>query len=84
MKDTIEEIRQGLIKWNIAPLGIVVFLCWCVYTLIEYYKVVGCLIEPTGVGALFVFLGGIVALLYKMYEFMQKDRGKCDHDHKDQ
>lgn len=77
----LEQFRQTLLKWNIAPLSVVVFLCWCAYTLITYYKTVACTIDPVAQSALFVFLGGVVGLLYKIYENMQKDRGvKCEHD----
>lgn len=81
--EKLEKLRLTLLKWNVAPLSVVVFLCWCVYTLIDFYKTVACTIDPAGVGALFAFIGGAVGLLYKMYENMQRNRGSCDDD-KDQ
>lgn len=73
---TSEDFRKGLIKWNAAPLLVVAFLCWMAWTLVEYYKHVACKIDPTSQGALFIFLGGIVGILYKIYDSMQADRKK--------
>lgn len=70
----MEKLRVNLIRWNVAPLLVVVFLCWVVWTLVEYYKNVSCKIDPTSQGALFVFLAGVVGILYKMYDSMQKNR----------
>lgn len=69
----LEQIRLALISWNIAPLTVVGFLCWCVYTLIEYIKAVACTLDPVVSGGIFVFIGGICALLHQMYNSMQKD-----------
>lgn len=74
MKDVLETLRLTLLKWNVAPLSVVGFLCWVVWTLVEYYKSVICVIDPTNVGALFIFLAGVVAILYKMYDSMQTNR----------
>ena len=83
MKESIEGLRLTLIKWNVAPLSVVVFLCWVVWTLVEYYKSVICVIDPTNVGALFIFLAGVVGILYKMYDSMQKDRQLGTNDAKE-
>lgn len=70
----VEIVRQGLIKWNVAPLSVVGFLCYIVYSLVQFYQHSACTIDPVSQGALFVFLAGVVGILYKMYDSMQHDR----------
>lgn len=69
-----ESFRKILLNWNIAPLSVVVFLCWVVWSLVEYYKHTGCTIDAASQGVLFAFLTGIIGILYKMYDSLQADR----------
>ncbi len=80
MKETIEFLRITLLKWNIAPLSVVGFLCWVVWTLVEFYKSTSCTIDATSQGALFIFLAGVVGILYKMYDSMQTNRATKDKE----
>jgi peptidoglycan/LPS O-acetylase OafA/YrhL len=73
---SLEKFRLGLIKWNVAPLCVVAFLCWVVWTLVEFYKDTQSTIDATSQGALFIFLAGAIGILYKMYDSMQRDRAK--------
>jgi len=70
----LELLRKTLIKWNIAPLSVVGFLCWCVWTLIQYIKNVACTVDPVVAGGIFALIGTICGLLYKAYDSMQEDR----------
>lgn len=72
----IELLRVTLLRWNIAPLMVVAFLCWTMWTLIDFYKTVACTIDPVTVGVIFTFLGTIGGFLVKMYGSMQTDRKK--------
>lgn len=78
--NVIELLRQTLIKWNVAPLSVVAFLCWCMWTLTEHYKTIACTIDPTSQGALFVYLAAIAGLLYKMFNSMQRDRKQSEEN----
>jgi len=70
----LELLRLTLLKWNVAPLLVVTFLCWTMWTLIEFYKINACTLDATNVGALFAFVGTIGGLLYKMYGSMQRNK----------
>lgn len=73
MMKYLEQLRLTLLAWNIAPLSVVGFLCWCVWTLIEYFKAVTCTVDPVVAGGIFTLIGGICGLLYKAYDSMQKN-----------
>lgn len=77
----MEKIRQILIQWNVAPLGLVVFLA-----VITYWMVSVLLGMPpcsdtvnTAYIALSSLITAMAGILYKMYTSMQKDR-KEDED----
>lgn len=80
MGNFIESVRKALLEWNVAPLSVVAFLCYIVYSLIEFYKVTACTMDPVSQGAIFVFLGGVVGILYKMYASMQLNRKEDDKE----
>lgn len=93
MKDFIENVRIALIKWNVAPLGVVVALCWVIYQLVIYMKK-GLITDISGidpmvaaayVGGVLTLLGTACGFLYKMYDRMQRNnRGDESDDSDDQ
>lgn len=74
----IEKIRQTLISWNVAPLAVVVFLCWLTSRLVDALLGMKCETDA----AVYIALSGLVAtmggLIYKLYDSMQNDRKKND------
>lgn len=74
MLEWLEKLRMTLLNWNVAPLSFMGFLCYVIWTLVEYFKVVACTIDPVVAGIVFTFLGGICTpLLNKMYNLIQKN-----------
>lgn len=73
----LENLRVGLLRWNVAPLTIVAVLmgltCWMTSVLLA--------MPPCNEGSngIYIALSGLITvmagLLFKMYESMQKDRG---------
>lgn len=72
----LEKLRLILLNWNIAPLSVVGFLCWCVWTLLEFFKNTACTIDPVIAGGIFTLIGAICALLHQIYNSMQKNHKK--------
>lgn len=72
----MENLRVNLIRWNVAPLSVVAFLCWLTYLLVDSLLKMTCDAD-TGV---YVALAGLVAtmggIIYKLYDSMQKNRGE--------
>lgn len=72
----LENIRVNLIKWNVAPLCIAAFLCFCGWI------VLGAILDPTCektewyIGILAGLLTGLFGLIFKIYDSLQKDRGE--------
>lgn len=75
----LEQLRKGLIKWNVAPLAIVAFLMFIMWRLTEYVLNQACDLDPLYASGLFGLIGGIGLYLQKIYGSMQKDRG-LEHD----
>ena len=71
-----ENLRIILIKWNAAPLLVVLFLCSITHKLANNLLSMNC--ESNS--AIYVALSGLIAtmagLLYKLYDSMQKNRGE--------
>lgn len=77
----MEKLRQILIQWNIAPIGLVIFLATITYWMVSVLlKMPPC---EDGVNTVYIALSGLITamsgILYKMYNSMQKDR-KEDED----
>lgn len=72
----METLRRFLIRWNIAPLLIIGFFCLITYQLIQKLLDDSCTMDPVLAGVLATCAGGIISFLYKMYDSLQKDRGK--------
>lgn len=72
----MENFRLILIRWNIAPLTVVAFLCWLTYLLADNLLGMKCDSDP----AVYVALSGLVAamggIIYKLYDSLQKNRGE--------
>jgi hypothetical protein len=62
----------------VAPLCVVGALCYFTNELIELLKSMTCNDETGGViyGALTVLIAAMAGLLFKSYEYMQKNRGE--------
>lgn len=71
----IESLRKNLIKWNVAPLAIAAFLCWCGYTLLQSILDPSCDKTEWYVGILAGLLTGLFGFIYKIYDSLQADRG---------
>ena len=73
----MEQIRLALIKWNVAPLMLVVFFCVCAYLTLNK------ILEPDFACEksewYMLILSGIVTgafgFLFQMYGSLQKNRG---------
>jgi hypothetical protein len=70
----MEQLRKSLIRWNIAPLLVVAFLCYLECLLVNDLITRGCEVDPLNYGALTVLIATIGGILYKVYAHMQKDR----------
>lgn len=72
----MESLRLTLIRWNVAPLCVVAFLCWLTYLLVDNLLHMTCEAD-TGV---YVALAGLVTamagIIYKLYDSLQKNRGE--------
>jgi hypothetical protein len=79
----IEKLRITLLHWNIAPLSIVVFLCFLLYQLQQFFMSTACTDKPMGdatTAVVFSFMGGLVTALGMMYKSMQRNRKEDDND----
>lgn len=74
----MESLRRGLIRWNIAPLSLVAFLVWAMTDMTLFYQSSACELPDWHVGAIMGYLIGIAGIIYKMYDSLQKDRGRDD------
>lgn len=74
----MEQFRRLLIRWNIAPLSIVVFFGIITYQIIQKLLDDSCTMDPVLAGVLATCAAGIISFLYKMYDSLQKDRGRND------
>lgn len=70
----MEQVRKGLIKWNIAPLTVVAFLMFVTWKLTEFVISQACNLDPVFATGLFGCIGGMGLILQKMYGSMQRDR----------
>ena len=70
----MESLRLTLIRWNVAPLCVVAFLCWLTYLLVDNLLHMTCEADT----AVYVALSGLVAtmggIIYKLYDSMQANR----------
>jgi len=70
----IEKIRLALINWNVAPLGVVAFLCYLTSKLVNNLLSMTCDADA----AVYIALSGLVAtmggIIYKLYDSMQANR----------
>jgi hypothetical protein len=79
----MENLRKILIKWNIAPLMIAVLFCIFSYWILSTLLALPPCDTEVGiayVGALCTAFAGTTAILYKIYNSMQKDNHKVDED----
>lgn len=79
----MEKLRQLLLQWNVAPIGIVALFCYFAYwTLSTLLAIPPCETEVgvAFIGALCTAFAGITAILYKMYNSMQTDRKKDEDE----
>lgn len=72
----LEHVRRFLIRWNIAPLSLVALLAWSLIDGTHFYQNAACVLPDWHVGAIFTYLAAIAGIIYKMYDSMQKDRGR--------
>lgn len=70
----MEKIRLALIKWNVAPLSIAVFLAWLLYDSTKFYQSSSCTLPEWHVAALFTYFAALAGLIYKIYDSLQRDR----------
>lgn len=75
-----ENLRLILIRWNVAPLSLVVVLVWALIDITQFYKNSACDMPEWHVAAIFAYMGAIAGLIFKMYGSLQKNRGADDED----
>lgn len=73
-----ERLRVGLIKWNVAPLMIVAFFCYCGWLVLEKILAPDCGATEWYLVTLAGIATGIFGFLFQMYGSLQKDRGLHD------
>lgn len=71
----IESVRLGLIRWNVAPLFLVAFFCYCGWIVLEKVLSPDCEATEWYLVTLSGIATGIFGLLFKMYDSLQKNRG---------
>jgi hypothetical protein len=74
----IETFRINLIKWNVAPLFFAGVLVWALVDITSFYKASPCELPEWHVAAIFVYMGALAGLISKIYDSLQKNRGKDD------
>lgn len=72
---SFETLRTTLIKWNVAPLFIAAFLCYCGYVLLQSILDPACDKTEWYVGILAGLLTGLFGFIYKIYDSLQTNRG---------
>lgn len=72
----IEQLRLGLLRWNVAPLLIAASMCASGWFLLQEILDPTCDKTEWYVGILAGLLTGLYGLMFKIYESMQKNRGK--------
>ena len=79
MREIIESLRLGLLRWNAAPLCTVGMLCYFTNKLIEMLEAMSCSNDDNACAAsyaaLTVLIAAMAGLIYKSYNSMQKNRG---------
>lgn len=72
----MENLRLILIRWNVAPLAVVGFLCFFTNKLVNMLENMACTDASGGViyGALTVLIAAMAGILFKAYESLQKNR----------
>lgn len=78
MREAIESIRLGLLRWNVAPLFFAGVLVWALVDITHFYKNSPCELPEWHVAAIFVYMGALAGLISKIYDSMQKNRGDKD------
>lgn len=73
---TLEQLRIGLIRWNVAPLSLVGVMVATMVWVTRFYMNHPCDLPEWHVAAIFTYLGVIAGFIYKMYDSLQKDRGE--------
>ena len=68
----LEKVRKILVNWNVAPLLVVGFLCYCVQILINYILVNGSDLDPIFSSAVLGLIGTIALLLKECFSIMRK------------
>lgn len=71
-----ETMRVGLIKWNVAPLSIVCFFCYCGWLILEKILAPDCEISEWYMVTLAGIATGIFGFLFQMYGSLQKNRSE--------
>ena len=78
----MEKLRLSLIRWNVAPLAVVVFMMLIMGALTRFILNQPCgSLDPVYASGLFGLIGGIGLILQKMYASMQTNR---DLDNKEE
>ena len=72
----MEWLRITLIKWNVAPLFFACVIVWALLDITSYYKTAACVLPEWHVAAIFVYMGALAGLIAKIYDSLQKNRGK--------
>lgn len=72
----MEKTRLLLIRWNVAPLCVVAFLCWLTYLMVENLLHMTCETDGAVYAALAALIGTMGGIIYKLYNSMQKNRGE--------
>lgn len=72
----MESVRLILIRWNAAPLCIAGLLCFFGWEVLQEVLDPTCEKTEWYVGILAGLLTGLFGFIFKIYESMQKDRGK--------
>lgn len=82
VQQTMEQLRKILISWNVAPLLIASLFCYFSYWILDVLLHTPACDTEVGmafIGALCTAFAGTTAILYKIYNSLQKDR-KVDED----
>lgn len=74
----MEKLRITLIRWNVAPLAVVGFLCWLTYLLVDNLLGMTCEADTSVYAALAALVATMGGIIYKLYDSLQMNRGKDD------
>lgn len=72
----MEWLRVTLIRWNVAPLSVVIFLCWMTYLMVDNLLHMTCETDGAVYAALAALIGTMGGIIYKLYNSLQKNRGE--------